>query len=44
MTILQVEGLCKRYPSFYLDNVSFTLETGYIMGFSEAMAQGKQQL
>ncbi len=41
MTILQVEGLCKRYPSFYLDNVSFTLETGYIMGFIGSNGAGK---
>jgi ABC-2 type transport system ATP-binding protein len=41
MAILQIEGLCKRYPSFYLDNVSFALETGYIMGFIGSNGAGK---
>ena len=33
MNILQVENLSKTYPTFKLDNVSFSLEKGYIMGF-----------
>ena len=41
MTILTVEGLSKRYPSFYLRDVSFTLETGYIMGFIGSNGAGK---
>ena len=41
MAILNIKGLCKRYPSFYLDNVSFSLETGYIMGFIGANGAGK---
>jgi ABC-2 type transport system ATP-binding protein len=41
MTILQIENLCKRYPTFYLDHVSFTLETGYIMGFIGSNGAGK---
>lgn len=31
--MLSVDGLCKKYPSFELKNVSFKLEAGYIMGF-----------
>ena len=41
MAILQIEGLCKRYPSFYLQDVSFELETGYIMGFIGSNGAGK---
>ena len=41
MTILKIEGLCKRYPSFYLDDVSFALENGYIMGFIGSNGAGK---
>ena len=33
MTLLDVRGLEKRYPTFTLDKVSFSLEPGYIMGF-----------
>ncbi len=41
MAILQIEGLCKRYPSFYLEDVSFALEAGYIMGFIGSNGAGK---
>ena len=41
MSILTVEGLHKRYPTFHLDDVSFTLEPGYIMGFIGANGAGK---
>jgi len=41
MSILTVEGLHKRYPSFHLDNVSFSMEPGYIMGFIGANGAGK---
>ena len=41
MNILQVENLSKTYPMFKLDNVSFSLEKGYIMGFIGRNGAGK---
>ncbi len=41
MNILEVEGLRKEYPEFTLDNVSFSLEPGYIMGFIGRNGAGK---
>ncbi|MDA3809863.1 MAG: ABC transporter ATP-binding protein [Spirochaetaceae bacterium] len=41
MKILEVNGLCKSYRDFYLDNVSFSLEQGYIMGFIGSNGAGK---
>jgi len=41
MDILQVEGLSKRYDSFHLDGISFTLPPGYIMGFIGRNGAGK---
>lgn len=41
MNILQVENLSKTYPTFKLDNVSFSLEKGYIMGFIGRNGAGK---
>jgi len=41
MSILTVKGLHKRYPEFHLEDVSFSLEPGYIMGFIGANGAGK---
>jgi len=41
MSLLTVEGLHKHYPAFHLDDVSFTLEPGYIIGFIGANGAGK---
>ncbi len=41
MELLNVQGLTKRYASFALDHVSFTLERGYIMGFIGRNGAGK---
>lgn len=41
MSILQVEGLCKAYPSFLLDHVSFDLPEGRITGFIGRNGAGK---
>ena len=30
---LTVQGLCKRYPAFQLQDVSFSLEPGCVTGF-----------
>ena len=38
---LEVEGLRKTYGDFTLDNVSFTLPVGYIMGFVGQNGAGK---
>ena len=41
MNALTVEGLTKTYPSFTLDNVSFSLERGKIMGLIGKNGAGK---
>jgi len=41
MEILSVRNLCKRYPKFDLKDVSFSLESGYIMGFIGRNGAGK---
>ncbi|MBE6348746.1 MAG: ABC transporter ATP-binding protein, partial [Spirochaetaceae bacterium] len=32
MNLLEVENLCKTFPTFSLKDVSFKIEEGYIMG------------
>ncbi len=39
--MLEIENLTKTYPSFTLDNVSFHLPKGYIMGFIGVNGAGK---
>ncbi len=39
--MLKVSNLCKTYPSFELKNVSFTIPTGYIVGFLGMNGAGK---
>lgn len=39
--ILEVRGLCKNYGSFMLNNVSFDVPSGYIMGFIGPNGSGK---
>lgn len=41
MYAFKIENLTKKYPAFTLDNVSFSLETGYIMGFIGRNGAGK---
>ena len=41
MNILEVRGLCKRYPTFLLDSVTFSLEQGRIMGLIGRNGAGK---
>ena len=41
MNALRVENLAKHYPRFTLDNVSFTLERGRIMGLIGKNGAGK---
>lgn len=41
MTVLSVKGLTKRYPRFLLDNVSFHLARGRIMGLIGKNGAGK---
>lgn len=41
MPVLEVQGLCKTYPKFRLENVSFTLEKGRIMGLIGRNGAGK---
>ncbi len=40
-TVLQVQGLCKQYPTFSLNNVGFSLQAGRIMGFIGRNGAGK---
>lgn len=39
--ILEVDGLSKKFEDFELKDISFELETGYIMGFIGANGAGK---
>lgn len=39
--VLEVKRLCKRYPGFLLDNVSFSLKPGTITGFVGRNGAGK---
>ena len=41
MSILTVDGLCKAYPAFCLEDVSFSVEAGSIMGFIGRNGAGK---
>lgn len=41
MPLLEITNLCKSYPQFKLDNVSFSLEKGKIMGFIGRNGAGK---
>ena len=41
MEILTVTKLCKVYPSFKLDDVSFSLTSGHIVGFIGRNGAGK---
>ena len=41
MESIYVENLSKNYEKFQLKNVSFSLESGYIMGFIGANGAGK---
>ncbi|MBE6992371.1 MAG: ABC transporter ATP-binding protein [Ruminococcaceae bacterium] len=40
-TVLQINNLCKSYEGFKLDNVSFSLQQGHIMGFIGRNGAGK---
>ncbi len=39
--MLEIENLCKTYPSFTLDHVSFKLPKGFILGFIGINGAGK---
>lgn len=41
MKVLEVNNLCKEYPSFSLENVSFGVEEGTVMGFIGRNGAGK---
>lgn len=41
MEILRLDGLCKQYPAFRLDHVSFAMEEGTIMGLIGRNGAGK---
>lgn len=41
MSLLKIENLTKTYPAFKLDNVSFSLDEGFIMGFIGRNGAGK---
>lgn len=39
--VLQAQGLCKRYPAFSLEDISFSLEEGGVYGFIGRNGAGK---
>ncbi|OWA37528.1 ABC transporter ATP-binding protein [Saccharibacillus sp. O16] len=41
MLMLDVKNVCKKFDHFQLDNVSFQVEQGYIMGFIGSNGAGK---
>ena len=41
MSIVEVKSLCKTYPAFRLNDVSFSLEKGKITGFIGRNGAGK---
>jgi ABC-2 type transport system ATP-binding protein len=41
MNIVELSGVCKTYPAFQLDHVSFSLEAGKITGFIGRNGAGK---
>jgi ABC-type multidrug transport system, ATPase component len=41
MKLIDVQGLCKKYPGFALKNVNLSLEEGYIMGVIGRNGAGK---
>jgi len=41
MKLLKVDNICKEYPGFQLQNVSFSIESGTIMGFIGRNGAGK---
>ena len=41
MKVVELSGICKNYPAFSLKNVSFSLESGRIIGFIGRNGAGK---
>ena len=41
MKVLSIKGVCKEYPGFSLENVSFDVVKGTIMGFVGRNGAGK---
>ena len=41
MELLEVRNLSKEYKTFLLDNISFTMARGYIMGYVGQNGAGK---
>lgn len=41
MAVLEIENLCKRYENFALQNVTFTVDEGHIVGFMGRNGAGK---
>ena len=39
--LMNVKSICKNHPAFSLDNVSFNVPKGYIMGFIGPNGAGK---
>ena len=41
MNAMDIRGLCKKYPAFTLDNVTFSVPQGAVMGFIGRNGAGK---
>ena len=41
MNLIEIQGLCKKFEKFQLQNVGFSLEEGFIMGFIGRNGAGK---
>ena len=41
MSVLEIRNLCKKYPSFTLKNITFSVDEGRIMGFIGRNGAGK---
>lgn len=44
MNAIEIEGLCKKYPGFKLDNINLTLPSGCIMGLIGENGAGKSTM
>ena len=44
MSLLEINGLCKRYPTFFLDEISMKIDGGCVTGLIGRNGAGKTTL